>query len=114
MTTENRTRGASLPPVEDEPSPARRRRSRWWRGLTGSLAAGLVGLAVIVLGAGLVCLIRGVPGPGAAMLIGHPVAAVLAVLAQRIADRRDGRAAGLAGAVVVVLLIVTLWVFWWR
>lgn len=99
-------------PVEEE--PPRRRRGRWWRGLTGSFAAGLAGLAVIVLGSGVVCVFLDVPGPGAAMLIGHPVAAVLALGAQRVADRRTGRVAGLAGAVVVLLLVAALWVFWWR
>lgn len=96
-------------PVEEE----RPRRGRWWRGLTGSLAAGLAALAVIVLGAGLLCWLRGAPGPGVAMLIGHPVAAVLALAAQRFADRREGSVAGVAGFAVVVVLLVALWLFWW-
>ncbi|WP_235022732.1 hypothetical protein [Amycolatopsis alkalitolerans] len=90
-----------------------RRRGRRWRGLTGSLAAGLAGLAVLVLGAGLVCLLFGVPGPGAAMLIGHPVAAVIALVAQRFVDRRDGPVAALAAAVVVVDLLAALSLMWW-
>ena len=88
-------------------------RGRWWRGLTGSLAAGLAGLAVIVLGAGLLCSFLGAPGPGVWLLVGHPVAAVLALVAQRFADRGEGRAAGAAGAVVVVLVLAALWLFWW-
>lgn len=89
------------------------RRGRWWRGLTGSLAAGLAGLAVIVLGAGLLCLIFGVPGPGVRMLAGHPVAAVLALAAQRLADRRTGAVAAAGGVGVLVVLGAALWLFWW-
>ncbi|GHF77509.1 hypothetical protein FHX82_004307 [Amycolatopsis bartoniae] len=91
----------------------RPRRGRWWRGLTGSLAAGLAGLAVIVLGSGVVCALLGAPGPGLWLLVGHPVAAVLALVAQRFADRGEGRVAGVAGGVVVVLLLAALWLFWW-
>ncbi|GAA4665674.1 MULTISPECIES: hypothetical protein [Amycolatopsis] len=91
----------------------RPRRGRWWRGLTGSLAAGLAGLAVIVLGAGVVSALLGAPGPGVWLLVGHPVAAVLALAAQRFADRRDGAVAGVAGAVVVVVVLLALWLFWW-
>nr|WP_167121650.1 hypothetical protein [Amycolatopsis viridis] len=87
--------------------------SRWWRGFTGSLAAGLVALAVVVLGAGLLCTFLGVPGPGAVPMIAHPVAAVLALLAQRPADRRDGPVAGVAGVAVLAIVAVALWTFWW-
>lgn len=47
------------------------------------------------------------------MLIGHPVAAVLALLAQRGADRRNGRVAGFAGVGVVVSVTAALSLFWW-
>jgi hypothetical protein len=97
-----------VPPVEEE----RSRRARWWRGLTGSLAAGLAGLAVIVLGTALLCLLLNAPGPGAAMLIGHPAAAAIALVAQRFVDRRDGWVAGIAAAVVVADLLATLWLFY--
>nr|WP_167108760.1 hypothetical protein [Amycolatopsis granulosa] len=95
------------------PAGGRRWMSRWWRGFTGSLAAGLVALAVVVLGAGLLCTFLDVPGPGAVPMIAHPVAAVLALLAQRAADRRDGPVAGVAGVAVVVIVAVALWTFWW-
>lgn len=103
------TEELQVPPLEGEHP----RRGRWWRGLTGSLAAGLAGLAVIVLIAAVVCWVRGAPGPGVPMLVGHPVAAVLALVAQRFADRREGRVAGFAGFAVVVVLLVALWLFWW-
>ncbi|MTD55062.1 hypothetical protein [Amycolatopsis pithecellobii] len=97
-----------VPPVETPP-----RRGRWWRGLTGSLAAGLAGLAVLVLGAAVVSLLRGAPGPGVVMLIGHPVAAVIALVAQRFVDRRAGAIAALAAGVVVVVVAAALLLFWW-
>ncbi|GAA3540890.1 hypothetical protein GCM10022222_25650 [Amycolatopsis ultiminotia] len=70
-------------------------------------------LAVGVLGVGVACVVTGVPGPGVSMLVGHPVAAVVALLLQRVADRRYGRVAGLAGCGVLVVAIVALTVFWW-
>jgi hypothetical protein len=59
-----------------------------------------------------VCLATGAPGPGAAMLVGHPVAAVVGLLLQRVADRRYGRVAGMAGAGVLVVAMAVLVVFW--
>ncbi|WP_091626407.1 hypothetical protein [Amycolatopsis saalfeldensis] len=88
-------------------------RGRWWRGLTGSVAAGLVVLAVGVLGVAVVCSLTGAPGPGLFLLIGHPVAAVAALLAQRSADRRSGVGAGVAGGGVLVIAFVALTLFWW-
>ena len=91
----------------------RSRPGRWWRGFTGSLAAGLTLLAVVVLGAAVACAIRNVPGPGTAALVGHPIAAVVALAAQRVADSKHGRVAGLAGVVVCVAVGLALWSFWW-
>ncbi|MFD9895497.1 hypothetical protein ACFWY9_39655 [Amycolatopsis sp. NPDC059027] len=85
---------------------------RWWRGLTGSLAAGLVVLALGVLAVAGVCLFTGAPGPAVPMLAGHPVAALLAVLGQRVADRRNGLVAGLAGVGVLAVVAATLILFW--
>lgn len=89
-------------------------RIRRWRGLTGALAAGLVVLTVVVLVAQVVGQVNGSAGPGPFMVVGHVVSAALAVPAQRIADRRRGRPAALAGAAVVVLALATLWLYWWR
>jgi predicted lipid-binding transport protein (Tim44 family) len=85
---------------------------RWWRGFTGSLAAGLTVLAVGVLVVAGVCLYTGAPGPGAVLLIGHPVAAVLALLAQRVTDRRNGAPAAGAGVAVVLFTVSALTLFW--
>lgn len=94
-----------------EAAPSRQR-GRWWRGFTGSLAAGLAVLAAGVLVVAGICLFTGAPGPGATLLIGHPIAAVLAVLAQRVADRRNGPAAGGAGVAVVLFTVSALTLFW--
>ncbi|OXM42414.1 hypothetical protein [Amycolatopsis alba] len=103
---------ATTPPPADEPAPAGR--GRFWRGLTGSLAAGMVVLAVFVLVVAGICLFTGAPGPGPLMLAGHPVAAVVALLAQRVADSRNGRVAGFAGLLVVVSVTAALSLFWWN
>ncbi|WP_410656224.1 hypothetical protein [Amycolatopsis sp. lyj-112] len=101
------------PSASSVPSVPDTRRGRLWRGLTGSLAAGMVVLAAIVLVIAVICLFTGAPGPGSLMLIGHPVAAVLAMLAQRVADGRSGRVAGFAGLGVVVSVTAALSIFWW-
>jgi hypothetical protein len=93
--------------------PQRRRRERVWRGLTGSLAAGLAGLAVLVLAVGVVSALFGAPGPGPASLIAHPLAAIVALALQRVADRRSGRVAGVAGFAVFVDFVLLLVYFWW-
>jgi predicted lipid-binding transport protein (Tim44 family) len=96
---------------EHDAEPAKQG-GRWWRGFTGSLAAGLVVLAIGVLVVAGVCLYTGVPGPGAVLLVGHPIAAVLALLAQRVADRRNGAAAVGGGVAVVLFTVSALTLFW--
>ncbi|WP_309235496.1 hypothetical protein [Amycolatopsis sp. SID8362] len=98
-------------PTETPEAPAKER-GRWWRGFTGSLAAGLTVLALGVLVVAGFCLYTGAPGPGATLLIGHPIAAVLALLAQRVADRRNGPAAAGAGVAVVLFTVSALTLFW--
>ncbi|MGW5749169.1 hypothetical protein [Amycolatopsis sp. NPDC003861] len=97
---------------ESAPAEAAKDRGRWWRGFTGSLAAGLAILAVGVLVVGIICLFTGAPGPGATLLIGHPIAAVLALLAQRVADRRNGPPAVGAGLAVVLFTVSAITMFW--
>lgn len=104
---------ATTPLPGGEPAVREDRRGRFWRGLTGSLAAGMVVLALCVVVIAVICRFTGAPGPGLPMLIGHPVAAVLALLAQRVADRRNGRVAGFAGVGVVVSVTAALSLFWW-
>lgn len=92
--------------------PPAKERGRWWRGFTGSLAAGLAVLAVGVLVVGGIDLRTGSPGPGPVLLVGHPLAAVLALLAQRVADRRNGAPAVGAGLAVVLFTVSALALFW--
>jgi predicted lipid-binding transport protein (Tim44 family) len=95
-----------------EPAEPAKQGGRWWRGFTGSLAAGLAVLAIGVLVVAGIDLNTGAPGPGAVLLIGHPVAAMLALLAQRVADRRNGAPAAGAGVAVVLFTVSALTLFW--
>ncbi|MGW3958762.1 hypothetical protein ACWED2_03000 [Amycolatopsis sp. NPDC005003] len=105
---------AEVSPDPETVAPAEpaRQGGRWWRGLTGSLAAGLTVLAVGVLVVAGGCLFTGAPGPGVTLLVGHPVAAALALVAQRVADRRNGPAAVGAGVAVVLFTVSALTMFW--
>lgn len=79
------------------------------RGLAGSLAAGLVLLTLGLLAAEL---LTPSSGPGVAVLIGHAVAAVLAIVAAVVADRTRGFATAAAVTAVLLVVAATLWVFW--
>jgi hypothetical protein len=85
---------------------------RLLRGFSGVLAGGLVTLAVVLLVAGVVAQQRGVPGPGVPAIAGHAVAAVVAVLVQRRADRMPGAPAAGAALGVMALTVVVLAVQW--
>lgn len=95
-------------------APAPSRFGRLLRGLSGALAAGLLMLALSLAGVQVWALTVDQQGPGFFALCTHLVAAVVAVLVQLRADRRQG--AGGAGAGLVVMLIVfgILWFWWWR
>lgn len=83
------------------------------RGISGIAAAGLVLLALVVVGAALIGERRGFPGPGTESVAWHIVVAVIAVVAQVYSDRARGAAS--LGAAVVVLGsgTVLLWTQWW-
>ncbi|PXY32838.1 hypothetical protein BAY60_09320 [Prauserella muralis] len=93
--------------------PAPRRVVRWWRGLTGSLAAGLAAATLVVLGAAVFGLASGVEGPGASSMWGHVAGTAVALPTQWVADRHRGPIAAAAGAVVVLAVTAVLWLFWW-
>jgi hypothetical protein len=101
------------PPVPADGPVGLARIGRRWRGLTGAFAAGLAVLALAVLGEGVLSLFTAAPGPVLSALLGHPIAAALAIAAQRVADRRRGWPAGIAGAAVMVVVGAALLLFWW-
>jgi hypothetical protein len=102
-----------LPTVVEPPAPTPRRRSGFWPELSGALAIGLCVLAVAVLGFQVVAWFRATPGPGVLSVIGHLLAAGLAVSAQWFADRRRGWPGALAVLGVLVIAGGALWMFWW-
>lgn len=93
--------------------PGRASGARRGRAFSGTLCAGLAVLAVALVGAWLAARADGDPGPGATLVIGHLVAAAMAIALQWVAERRADRAGGLAagGVVLVAVLVGTL--FWW-
>ena len=96
----------------DPPAPARRR-SGFWREVSGAFALGLCVLAAGVLVFQIVAWVRGTPGPGGLSVVGHLIAAGVAVLAQWFADRRRGWPGSAAIVAVFVVGGVALWMFWW-
>ncbi len=83
------------------------------RGLSGVLAGGLVALTIVLCLAQWLAATSGVPGPGAAAVVGHLMAAVVAVGLQLAAERSRDRAATLASCSVLLLAAVVLWFGWW-
>ena len=88
-------------------------RGGFWREISGSLAAGMVVLAIAVLGAQVYAWIRGTPGPGLLLVTGHLGAAALAIACQRLVDRRARL--GALGPALILLggSLAALWFFWW-
>lgn len=84
------------------------------RGLSGVLAGGLVGLAMVLCLAQWLASRSGLPGPGTATVVGHLVAALAAVGLQLVAERSRGRPAVLASWSVLVLAAAVLWFGWWH
>ncbi|GAA2972078.1 hypothetical protein GCM10010483_15290 [Actinokineospora diospyrosa] len=99
--------------VELPRTPAEPVRSGFWREVSGALAVGLSGLALIVLVLQVIAWVRGVPGPGIGVVLGHFATAAVGVVAQRFADRRRGPEAALAVVVVAIATGVAIWFFWW-
>ncbi|GGS12943.1 MULTISPECIES: hypothetical protein [Actinokineospora] len=105
-------------PKPDDPTVelprARARPGGPWRDLSGALAVGLCGLALVVLALQVYAWTQpDVPGPGVGVLLGHIAAAVAAVVAQRFADRLRGPQAALAMVLVAVACGAAFWYFWW-
>jgi hypothetical protein len=88
-------------------------KSGFWREFSGAVASGVVMLAAVVLVLQVISWFRGMPGLGTWVMIGHLVAAGLAVVTQRVVDRRDGRPARLAGLGLGLVVLALLLLFWW-
>lgn len=84
-----------------------------WRELSGALAVGMSVLAVVVIVFQVLAWGRDTPGPGLWTVVGHIVAAALAIFVQRYADRLAGFTAALAVLGVVAVSGAALWLFWW-
>ncbi|MGW0519053.1 hypothetical protein [Crossiella sp. NPDC003009] len=93
--------------------PRRVRLGAVLRGLSGSVAATVVLLAVLVIGAQIFAATESWAGPGWIAVGGHLLAAAVAVLLQSFADRRTGAGAWCAGIGVFVVAAVALWLWWW-
>ncbi|OZE79015.1 hypothetical protein CH305_15755 [Rhodococcus sp. 15-649-2-2] len=87
---------------------------RFLRGFSGVVTAGLVVLAIGVAVTQYLGHSRGFPGPGGLSVAAHIAAAVVAVVAQRIADHRRGFSAFLGALVVFVVTGLVLWTQWWQ
>lgn len=96
-----------------EPLPLVLRVLRW---LSGTVAAGLVILAGVTAVAAWVTDREGAPGPGTHIVLGHMTTALLAVVAQVIADRAGNRPVRALLAILAVFVLAgsTLWVWWWN
>ncbi|MGW6375853.1 hypothetical protein ACWFRB_07270 [Rhodococcus sp. NPDC055112] len=88
--------------------------ARGLRALSGAVAAGVVVLAVVVLGTSYLGGQRGFPGPGKVSVGAHIVAVVLVLLAQRVADHRRGVTAVFGSVGVFLVTGLLLWTQWWR
>jgi hypothetical protein len=91
--------------------PGTRRRSVL-RTLSGVLVGGLVALALLLLAGWWYADRTGFPGPGRGMLIGHGVAAVVAVAAQVWVDRRPDRTGDLVAALLAAAVVGGLAAVW--
>ncbi|MBF6350737.1 MULTISPECIES: hypothetical protein [Nocardia] len=84
------------------------------RAISGSLAAGLVVLACVVVGAAMIGARRGFPGPGAESVGWHIAVAATAVAAQIYSDRKRGTATFVVAAFVLGAAALLLWTQWWN
>lgn len=88
------------------------RTAGWLRALSGLLAGGLVVLAVALGVAWIVAMAGGSSGPGPSTLFWHGGSAVVAVLAQRHADRHRDTGGTVAAVAVVAVTVAVVAVQW--
>lgn len=85
----------------------------WVRGLTGSLAYGLVVLGLFLIGVQVWAGQVGWEGPGIGVISAHLIGGLLAAGVQAYADRNRDRNGGFAVLGVPIIVIGTLWFWWW-
>jgi cobalamin synthase len=107
-----RTVGGGVTDTLTERETRPRRRSVL-RGASGAVAACLVLLLLTVLASQIFFQTQGYPGIGWLVVSGHALAAVIAVVLQRLADRRRGAVSALASLAVLTDAALTLWLYWW-
>ncbi|MFC9996759.1 hypothetical protein [Nocardia sp. NPDC127526] len=84
------------------------------RGVSGVVAGGVVVLAATVIGAEIIGIRRGFPGPGWDTVAWHTGAALAVSAAQIFADRRRGFASFSGSMVVFLIAGYLLWAQWWN
>ncbi|MGI8310252.1 hypothetical protein [Saccharopolyspora hattusasensis] len=98
--------------VLSRPKPASQAGSAF-RGLTGALAVGLLLLALGLVAVQFWATGQGQQGPGLAAVIAQLVASLVALALQSVADRRRDARGGLAALGAFVVVIGSLWFWWW-
>lgn len=83
------------------------------RGISGVVAAGVVLLALVVVGAAVCGQRRGFPGPGGESVAWHIVVAVIVVVAQCLSDGNRGPRAFAASVGVLAATGFLLNTQWW-
>lgn len=110
---------ARVPEAPEPPGPGQHRLRRLGRlgraarAVSGSLAAGSCVLAILVTGMQLWAIGHGQQGPGPASLTAHLAVGGIALALQPIADRRADTAGNAACAAVFVIVLGSLWYWWW-
>ncbi|WP_245649827.1 hypothetical protein [Nocardia shimofusensis] len=83
------------------------------RALSGTVAAGTVVLALVVIGAAFIGARRGFPGPGGESVLWHIAIAATVIGAQLFSDRSRGMAALVGSAAVFLASGILIWTQWW-
>ncbi|WP_199740444.1 hypothetical protein [Saccharopolyspora rhizosphaerae] len=83
------------------------------RSFTGALAMGSLVLALALIGVQFWATSHGQQGPGVSAVLSQLVAGLVAVALQTYADRHRDRAGGAAVAGVLVVVLGSLWFWWW-
>lgn len=86
---------------------------RLFRGLSGSLAVGLLMLTLALTGVTVWAVVQRIAGPDFVLLVGHYVTATAALALQVVADRRRDRVGNWCVLGVVVVVAATLIHWWW-